>query len=145
MPPALAQLAKLLAVPAGQRRKITVEADIEPLLRRGLPAAALGHVHQALAVPVAEFSPLLGISPRSFYDMQKRKRIDMTVSDRLYRVAQVIAAATELFQSRPKAIGWMHAPLPALAGETPFSKLGTEIGAARVHEVLTAIEHGVYV
>lgn len=140
----LEQVTDLLALPARQRKMIAVTADMEPVLRAGLPALALHHVHQALSMSVADFSPMLGISPRSFYEMLKRKRVGMTVSDRLFRVAQVIANATTIFQSRPKAIEWMHTPLPGLGGETPLSKLGTEIGTTRVHEVLSAIEHGVY-
>lgn len=140
----LTQLTDLLALPSTRRKTISGTADIEPALREGLPSLALHHVHQALSMTVADFSPLLGVSPRSFYEMLKRKKVDMTVSDRLFRVAQVIAIASSLFKSRPKAIEWMHTPLQALAGASPLEKLGTEIGAQRVHEVLSAIEHGVY-
>lgn len=140
----LAQVTDLLALSPRQRKAITVTADMEPVLRLGLPAAALHHVHQALSISVADFTPFLGISPRSFYAMLKRERVDMTVSDRLYRIAQVIASATTVFDSRPKAIQWLQSPLPALAGATPLDKLGTEIGTSRVHELLSAIEYGVY-
>lgn len=140
----LSQMTELLALPLKQRKAITVAADMEPVLRSGLPAAALRHVHQALSMTVAEFTPFLGISPRSFYEMLKRDRVDMTVSDRLYRLAQVIATATTVFDSRPKAIQWLHTPLPALAGAKPLDKLGTEIGTSRVHELLSGIEYGVY-
>ena len=139
------QLTDLLAIPSTKRRKVTEPADLEVFVERGLSSKALHHVHQALSMTVEEFSPVLGISARGFYGMLKRDRVDMTVSDRLYRVAQVIAAATTGLGSRPKAIEWMRTPLPALGGATPLSKLRTEIGTARVHEVLTAIEHGVYV
>ncbi len=140
----LAQMTDLLALPPKQRKAMLAPADMEPVLQLGLPAAALSHVHQALSITVADFAPYLGISPRSFYEMQKRKRVDMTVSDRLYRVAQVIAMSTTVFDSRPKAIQWLHSPLHALGGATPLSKLGTEIGTSRVHELLSAIEYGVY-
>lgn len=140
----LTGLADLLAVPPAKQRAIKTTTDFEGYVVAGLPSIALRRVHQALGVTVVDLSPVLGISPRAFYSTLKRRRIDKPQSDRIYRVARVIAQATEVLGSRPKAIQWMHTPIAALGQATPFHKLSTEIGAARVNEVLTAIEHGVY-
>lgn len=146
MQAALDQITELLALPAKSRRQVTDPADLEPFLREGLSGAALHHIHKALSTTVAEFVPLLGISPRHFHSVVgQRKRLDMPTSDRLYRLAQVIAEATEAFGTRRKAVDWLHTPLQSLRGDTPISRLGTEIGAARVLEILSAIDHGVYV
>lgn len=142
----LNQITELLALPAKSRRAVSDPADLEPYLREGLSGAALQHLHKALATSVAEFVPLVGISPRHFHSLvSMRKRLDMPTSDRLYRLAQVVAEATTVFGSRPKAVQWLQTPLQALGGDTPMARLGTEIGAARVLELLSAVDHGVYV
>jgi putative toxin-antitoxin system antitoxin component (TIGR02293 family) len=65
-------------------------------------------------------------------------------SDRLYRVACVIARAEEVLGSSQAAERWLKEPLPALGFETPLSILDTDEGAQMVCDLLGRIEHGVF-
>ncbi|HSF48288.1 MAG TPA: MbcA/ParS/Xre antitoxin family protein [Burkholderiales bacterium] len=66
------------------------------------------------------------------------------LSDRVVRIAKISAQAEQVFGERARAVRWLYQPLTALGGKTPFEMIATEAGAARVEDVLTAIEHGVY-
>lgn len=64
-------------------------------------------------------------------------------SDRLVRVARVLAAAEETFGSREKAGAWLCRPTVALGGERPLHLLDTDEGARRVETLLGRIAHGI--
>lgn len=136
---------KLLAVSAAQRKTLRTPADFEPLVEAGLSSQALTRLREATALPVSRLVPVLGVSERSFSNLARRPRLDALTSDRLLRIALTAGRAAEVFGSQEKATEWLKTPLAALAGKTPFDKLATETGAARVEEILLAIEHGVYV
>jgi uncharacterized protein (DUF2384 family) len=53
--------------------------------------------------------------------------------------------AERVFGSADKARQWASTPLPALGGRCPVDVSFTAEGIGRVREVLTAVEHGVYV
>lgn len=136
---------ELLAIPPAQRRKMQSMSDLASLVEEGLPAGSLRALQAALDMPVARFVQVVGISARNFTNLAKKRKLDVVMSDRLARIARIAAKAEEVFGERAKAVRWLHQPLVALAGKTPFEKMTTETGASRVEDVLTAIEHGVYV
>jgi len=51
--------------------------------------------------------------------------------------------AGEVFANQAKALGWLHAPNPSLAGRTPLEAAVTDEGLQEADEVLTRIEYGV--
>jgi len=64
-------------------------------------------------------------------------------SDRLLRVARVLAAAEEVFGSDAKAHQWLRRPTSVLSNEVPLELLDTEEGAREVEIVLGRIAHGI--
>ena len=64
-------------------------------------------------------------------------------SDRLLRVARVIAAAEDTFGGKEKAGAWLRRRTTALAGEQPLDMLDTEEGAREVETLLARIGHGI--
>jgi putative toxin-antitoxin system antitoxin component (TIGR02293 family) len=79
--------------------------------------------------------------------MQRKLKIggkfDMITSDRLYRVAYILALATEVFEDEDAARKWLHAPQYDLAKRIPLEVIQTEAGAREVENLLQRIEHGV--
>ncbi len=55
----------------------------------------------------------------------------------------ISARAGEVFANREKALHWLQAPNPSLAGRAPLDSIGTENGYQEVDDILTRIEHGV--
>ncbi len=63
-------------------------------------------------------------------------------SDRLLRVARVVAAAEVTFGSREKAHRWLRRPTTALEGDAPLDLLDTSEGCRLVERLLGKIDHG---
>ena len=136
----------LLALPAARRRRIHTVTDIEDVILEGLPAGAMRKLRDALGLSISSFARLAGVSPRSVIAANGRSgKLDPLVSDRLARIAKIVAHAEEVFGSHEKAQRWLDKPVHALGGRRPFEKLTTDPGASQVEDVLAAIEHGVYV
>ena len=79
--------------------------------------------------------------------MERRKvagRLRPEESERVYRLAKVLAFAESVLGTKEKARHWLNSPNRALGGDSPFSWLETEAGADEVTHVLGRIEFGVY-
>src|SRR5437763_91374 len=64
-------------------------------LRLGLPIRSLLQVAEALGIPAARLIALVGASSRARRRRSPRGMLDVVASDRLFRVAEVLAEATE--------------------------------------------------
>ncbi len=119
--------------------------DSEGLRRRirdGLPYASYEHVALLLAVSLKELGEVLDL-PKSTRVRRKQGLLKPTESDRLVRVARVVARARHVLASPERAAAWMQRPNRALGGETPLRLLDTEVGEQLVEDVLGRLEHGV--
>jgi putative toxin-antitoxin system antitoxin component (TIGR02293 family) len=65
-------------------------------------------------------------------------------SDRLYRIAQMVAQATDVLGDRARAVRWMTEENRALGGARPLDLLDTEVGKAEVQDVLRRIDYGLF-
>lgn len=136
----------LLGIPAARRRQTRTVSDVEDLILEGVPSIALQRLREGLGISISAFAVLVGISPRTIIaGKRKSSRLDPLVSDRLARIAKILARAEEVFGSHEKAQRWMSKPVHALGGRRPFDKLMTDPGSSQVEDVLAAIEHGIYV
>jgi putative toxin-antitoxin system antitoxin component (TIGR02293 family) len=64
-------------------------------------------------------------------------------SDRLVRVARLLATAEEAFGSQDKAGIWLRRPTTVFGGERPLDLLDTDVGAREVETLLGRISHGI--
>lgn len=126
------------------RRNIQSESDLIPLLRQGLPFAALEYAMEAFALSRDEVAAVLNLPIRTFARRKKEQRLAADESDRLYRLTRVMAHAEQVFHDRIKAAEWFHRPNRALNGAIPLQLLDNEIGVTQVDDVLGRLEHGVY-
>jgi putative toxin-antitoxin system antitoxin component (TIGR02293 family) len=96
-------------------------------------------------IPKVKLAKLIGISARTLAQKeQNRQPLSQTASDRLYRLAQVIALSEEVFESEQTAKDWLKRPNKALAGAIPLELLDTDAGIKQVTNLLNRIEYGVY-
>ena len=114
------------------------------LIRRGLPSAALESLTGNLGLAQAELAAVLGIPERTLARRKKEETLSPEESAKLVRLARAVGRATEVFEDRDAALGWLRRPNRALAGEAPLRLLDTEIGAESVMDLLGRIEHGVF-
>ena len=86
---------------------------------------------------------ILHLSPRSFLRRKEQKRLSADESDRLYRLARVLAHANRVFEDPEESADWIQTPNAALGKQEPLILLDTDIGVQPVDQVLGRIEHGI--
>ncbi len=96
-------------------------AKILPLVRHGLPVGAVDQFIDTGAISAAELHELV-LPRKTFANRRKLGRLTPEQSDRLVRVARVLAQAEETFGSREKAHTWMRRETTALDGEALVAK-----------------------
>ena len=116
--------------------------DLVRLVRRGLPIGAVQFVLDSGCLTLAELDRIV-LPRKTLANRRKLGTLTPEQSDRLVRVARVLAAAEETFGSREKAGTWLRRPTTALAGECPLELLDTDEGAREVETLLGRIAHGI--
>jgi putative toxin-antitoxin system antitoxin component (TIGR02293 family) len=123
--------------------EIRAEGDMEELLRQGLPVSVLGNFRENWGFTIMELAGSLSIPKSTLMRMlERRNRMALVDSDRVYRLASILTLAEEAIGSREKAQRWLRQPNQVLGNETPLRALETEIGARRVEQVLGRIAYG---
>ncbi len=134
-----------LMSPSVRNPVVSSNAECHRLIERGMPIAFADAVKSSLSVSDAVMADLLGISEKTLSRMRlARGHLDSTVSDRLFRVAKIVALAVYVLESKEAGTQWLKRPQIGLGGETPISLLTTEAGTEEVEQLLLRIEHGVY-
>ena len=141
MSPALtAETARLLGLPG----KTSTEQMIAKI-RAGLKPSAAERLAKTIGLPEGTMLAHLAIAPRTVQrHRQKKTALGQGDSDRLYRAAHTLARATETLGDPDRASRWLVTPSRALGGQSPLSLLDTEVGEARVLELLVRIDHGLF-
>jgi putative toxin-antitoxin system antitoxin component (TIGR02293 family) len=116
--------------------------DLVRLVRRGLPVGAVQFVLDSGRLSLAEMDRIV-LPRKTLTNRRKLGTLTPEQSDRLVRVARVLAVAEETFGSREKAAVWLRRPTTVLGGEYPLQVLDTDEGAREVETLLGRIAHGV--
>lgn len=125
---------------------------LEPatIIRAGIPASAMLRIKKVAGLSDEQMAQTVGISRRTFsrriqeVNMNINKQLTPTESDRLYRLARIVARATEVFGDEHEAQRWLNEPKNALQGQTPLEVIMTEPGVHQVDVMLGRIEHGIF-
>jgi putative toxin-antitoxin system antitoxin component (TIGR02293 family) len=123
-------------------REVRPGLELARLVRRGLPVAAAQFMIDTGRLTSAEMDRV--VMPRK--TLANRRKLGMLTpdqSDRLVRVARILAAAEETFGSREKAGLWLRRSTAPLAGERPMDMLDTDEGTREVETLLGRIAHGI--
>lgn len=118
--------------------------DLLAEVERGLPLKAYRTLARTLALTPNEEDRLLQVSQRTRMRWKQRARLDPATSDRLVRIARILALATEVLESQDHAISWLREPSDVLGDRTPLAVISTDIGAEKVANLLYQMEYGVY-
>lgn len=126
------------------RAQANTSSELIKLVRRGLPARAIGAVAKAVELTQAELSETLAIPERTLIRRKKESTLSTDESAKLVRVARVLQRAIEVFGDRASALDWLKTANCVLDHVTPLSLLDTDLGAEAVLDTLGCIEHGVF-
>jgi putative toxin-antitoxin system antitoxin component (TIGR02293 family) len=102
----------------------------------------LQELMRASGLTLKELAIALDLSPRSLQRRRGSGRLARYESDRLYRLARIVAIASEYLGDRERAMRWLKHPNRALGGLAPVAAIDTELGARQVENVLGRIAYG---
>ena len=115
------------------------------LVQRGLPFSRLRAVSAETGISVRELAVVLEIPERTLARRRVAGRLGRDESERLLRVARVVAKAIGLFEGDVvAAMAWLKTPQKALSHNTPLSYARFEVGAQEVENLIGRLEHGVF-
>ena len=123
------------------QRQVRDYADLDRIVHSGLPFAALKTMVEAGRLTIPEVKSYL--IPASTYTRRAKSReLSVAESERIERLARVVATAEEVFLDKDKAHRWMRTAHPELEGRTPLEVSATELGARSVETLLWEIAYG---
>jgi putative toxin-antitoxin system antitoxin component (TIGR02293 family) len=137
-------VAKVLGGEKTLGKRVSSQQDLINAVQRGLRTSTIDAVVAELDAPRAEVLPTLRIARRTMERRKAKGRLLPQESERVYRLAKVLALAESVLGTKEKARHWLNTPNRALGSATPFSLLETEAGVDEVTNVLGRIEHGVF-
>lgn len=119
--------------------------DWMTMIETGLPTAAVEALKDVVGLDDPSLAVTLGVSIRTLARARASDaRFDSVVSDRLYRLARLVAIARVVLEHDDKAVYWLTHPQPGLANRRPIDLARSEPGAREIENLLLRIEHGVY-
>jgi len=136
------EVAKVLGGPSVLGRRVRSFSDLAAAVKEGLPTDAMRALAARTETTSKEISESVRIPARTLMRLQKRERLPADESDKVYRLAHVIATARKVFQDDRTAQRWLREPNLALGGVTPLSLLDSEPGVRQVESVLGRIAYG---
>jgi putative toxin-antitoxin system antitoxin component (TIGR02293 family) len=114
-------------------------------IAEGLPQTALERVKEALRLTDVDLAAMLGMSPKTIGRLRKNPDapVGPIASDRLYRIATLLAQAVDVFEDEDAAREWFLSPQIGLDMRSPYDLAFTGAGAREVEDLLGRIEYGV--
>jgi putative toxin-antitoxin system antitoxin component (TIGR02293 family) len=122
-------------------RAMSSERDLREAIREGFPHAVLEELMQASGLTLKELADALDLSSRSL-QRRRRGRLARFESDRLYRLARLLALARENLGDAARASRWLKRTNRALGGVAPIAAIDTELGARQVENLLGRVAYG---
>jgi putative toxin-antitoxin system antitoxin component (TIGR02293 family) len=123
-------------------RALFSDRDMREAIREGFPSAVVEELMRTSGLNLKELANALDLSPRSLQRRRQSGRLARYESDRLYRLARIVALANEHLGGHDRAIHWLKRPNQALGGIAPVEAIDTELGARQVENILGRIAYG---
>lgn len=138
-------IAQVLGGEGVLHRRVGTAVELVSATRAGLPSEVLDVLSAQLHLTRGAVGQVLGISART---LSRRAGQSATLtaaeSDRVVRLARIVAQALETLGTQEKVAQWLMTPNRAMAGERPFDRMDTDAGAETVATVLGRIAYGVF-
>ncbi len=138
------QIARELGGKKTLGRTIRSQSQFIELVNQGFPFDSLSHFSQRIDMSVGEIAGVLRINPRTLARRKRAGQLMAAESDRLARLAKIMAYAVEVLGNLERASRWMRKPNRALGMLKPIERLDTDLGSDEVEELLGRIDHGIY-
>lgn len=123
-------------------RSFSTDRDLREAIREGFPPAVVEELMRASGLTLKELALALDLSARSLQRRRRSGKLARYESDRLYRLARLVAIASEYLGGEERARRWLKRPNQALGGTAPIDAIDTELGARQVENILGRIAYG---
>jgi putative toxin-antitoxin system antitoxin component (TIGR02293 family) len=118
------------------------DRELREAIREGFPPMVVEALMHASGLTLKELADALDLSTRSLQRRRRSGRLARFESDRLYRLARIVALAQQSLGDRGRAVRWLKRSNQALGGSSPLAAVDTELGARQVENVLGRIAFG---
>jgi len=119
------------------------EFDLAEIVEAGLPTDSRALLKEK-CLTFSEISEIV-IAPRTLKHRKSRgEDLSDDETDRLVRVARIVALAENVFGDHAKALLWLRTTDDRIGGRSPLSMLQTDAGGRLVESMLWQIDEGVY-
>lgn len=123
-------------------RALSSDRDMREAIRDGFPPAVVKELMRTSGFTLKELASALDLSPRSLQRRRRSGKLARYESDRLYRLARIVAIANEYLGDHERAMRWLKHPNRALGGLAPIAAIDTELGARQVESILGRVAYG---
>jgi len=113
-------------------------------MEEGFPLESIDHISSSVGIERDKTLDLIGLPKRTYARRKKKGRLDLSESDRLFRLARIFVEARLVLGSTEKARRWLQKKNRVLGNRVPLDLLGTDIGAHEVEKILGRIYHGIF-
>ena len=113
----------------------------------GVPYDLAEEIRGSLEISKTEFAIyFLMVNPRTYIRFKESGRLNPAASDRAYRLARLLEAATALHDGDGvRAYRWIKMPNRALGDRRPIDAVRNELDFQRVMDLIGALEEGIFV
>ncbi|ATQ77206.1 hypothetical protein CR152_23815 [Massilia violaceinigra] len=112
-------------------------------IRLGFPATLLKDAAWYFDVSAGRIRSIVRLPETTAHALVKRgANMDAAASERLWRLAHLVAMAQDVFEDDEAAKTWLRSPNRVFGDAAPMDYLDTEPGAMSVRQVLNAIATG---
>lgn len=116
------------------------------VLREGLPFNVYSRLSLFSGIDKKSIALAIHIPKTTLQSRAKAGRFNMIESDNIFRFAEVLNAAIELFEGdRVKASLWLKSNVRGLGNKKPLDMLGTSAESQAVLSLIERLENGVFV
>ena len=135
-PSVLSRIREILGVP-----RLRTDRDVVKLVEQRLPPRAIDALRHSGLTDDEVYSLIV---PRRTLTHRRARReaLSRDESDRVVRVARVVALCEDVFGDRPRGWRWLRDRKRQFQGRAPLELLATEAGARLVEELLYRIDEG---
>jgi len=120
------------------------QSDLIEAIMRGLPAVLACELASSMDITMEQMSELLQLSLRTLQRRVDAGRLELSESDRLWKVCHLFSRAVEVMESEEAAVVWLKSPNQAIGWITPLALARTAPGLRELENILGKIEHGVF-
>lgn len=112
-------------------------------IRVGFAASVIKDASAYFEVPAARIRTIVRVPETTLAALAKRgANLDAAASERLWRLADLVAMAEDVFEDNGAARAWLRTSNRTFRDAAPMDFLDTEPGAMSVRQVLNAIATG---